>query len=175
MGLFRGQGLNKDLEVSSLGIQSSMVSDERCSIRPVLVAEETNMKITRRTLFASALTTPFFSYSHARAAARPLVGAIRWDAWYGPGSIPTEAVTHSLSPPQYRWRLPFFAQQNASHVLLPAASQALMNLEIRQAEYAGLDYWAFVRHKNRPNVTGTTVLSFERHSTQPAILHVHSA
>ena len=57
------------------------------------------------------------------------------------------AVTHSLSPPQYRWRLPFFAQQNASHVLLPAASQALMNLEIRQAEYAGLDYWAFVAYE----------------------------
>jgi hypothetical protein len=77
-----------------------------------------------------------------------LVGAIRWDAWYAPGSQVTQAVERSLSPPQYRWRLPFFAQQiEDRRVALPKMSQALMDLEIHQAAYAGLDYWAFVAYK----------------------------
>jgi hypothetical protein len=76
---------------------------------------------------------------------RPLVGAIRWDAWYVPGSEPTAAVERSLSPPQYQSRLPFFARRDAeNHVSLPALSPKLMDLEIEQAAYAGLDFWAFV-------------------------------
>ena len=48
---------------------------------------------------------------------RPLVGAIRWDAWYAPGTEVTSAVERSLSPTRYRWRLPFFAKQDdAGHV-----------------------------------------------------------
>ena len=52
--------------------------------------------------------------SHPAAAAapsRPLVGAIRWDAWYSPGSQPTEAMKQSLGPEKYRWRTPFFGTQ----------------------------------------------------------------
>ena len=86
----------------------------------------------------------------ARAAApanRPLVGAIRWDAWYAPGSGVTSAVERSLSPQRYHWRMPFFAKQDdAGQVHMPALTQALMDLEIVQAAYAGLDYWAFVAY-----------------------------
>jgi hypothetical protein len=78
---------------------------------------------------------------------RPLVGAIRWDAWYAPGSDVTSAVERTLSPQPYRWRLPFFARQDAAgNVHLPQITQGLMDLEIEQAAYAGLDYWAFVAY-----------------------------
>jgi hypothetical protein len=76
---------------------------------------------------------------------RPMVGALRWDAWYAPGSVPTAAVERSLSPPKYRGRFPFFAQEVEGHRLaLPALTQNVMDLEIEQAVYAGLDFWAFV-------------------------------
>ncbi len=39
-----------------------------------------------------------------------LVGAIRWDAWHGELSEVGKAVEKTLSPPQYRFRLPWFAQ-----------------------------------------------------------------
>jgi hypothetical protein len=39
---------------------------------------------------------------------RPLVGALRRQAWYVPGTEPTTAVERSLSPPQYQPRMPFF-------------------------------------------------------------------
>jgi hypothetical protein len=85
------------------------------------------------------------SSAQAKLPNRPLVGAIRWDAWYVPGSDPTAALERSLSPPQYQSRLPFFARRDAeSHVSLPPLSPRVMDLEIEQAAYAGLDFWAFV-------------------------------
>ncbi|WP_456632986.1 hypothetical protein [Bradyrhizobium sp. USDA 10063] len=45
--------------------------------------------------------------------------------------------------------MPFFAKVTPGEnkkVELPSLSQALMDLEIRQASYAGLDYWAFVSY-----------------------------
>jgi hypothetical protein len=83
----------------------------------------------------------------ATKADRPLVGAIRWDAWYAPGSEVTSAVERTLSLPRYRQRLPFFAKQDdAGQAHLPPITQGLMDLEIAQAAYAGLDYWAFVAY-----------------------------
>jgi hypothetical protein len=83
----------------------------------------------------------------AQAADRPLIGALRWDAWYVPGSEPTTAVERSLAPRQYRSRMPFFARRDAGDQLsLPGLSPNLMALEIEQASYAGLDFWAFVAY-----------------------------
>jgi hypothetical protein len=97
-----------------------------------------------RTLVA-AVTLP--SALRAQSADRPLVGALRWDAWYAPGSEPTAAVERSLAPPQYQWRLPFFAHRAAGNqMLLPALTPSLLQLEIEQATYAGLDFWAFVAY-----------------------------
>jgi hypothetical protein len=38
-----------------------------------------------------------------------LVGAIRWDAWTGPDSSTGSSVNRTLSPDQYHFRLPFYA------------------------------------------------------------------
>jgi hypothetical protein len=90
----------------------------------------------------------------AATAARPLVGAIRWDAWYAPGSSVTAAVERSLSAEPYRWRRPFFSRQGAAgQIQMPAISQGLMDLEIAQALHAGLDYWAFVAYPSDSPMT----------------------
>jgi hypothetical protein len=90
----------------------------------------------------------------AKASDRPLVGAIRWDAWYAPGSAVTSAVEQTLSPQKYRWRAPFFAKHdNTGHLHLPPITQGLMDLEIEQAAYAGLDYWAFVAYPSDSAMT----------------------
>lgn len=39
----------------------------------------------------------------------PIVGAIRWDGWYGEGTV-TKAVEASLGQSKYHFRLPWFAQ-----------------------------------------------------------------
>ncbi len=97
-------------------------------------------------LAAGAALAPYLA-PRADAAERPLLGALRWDAWYAPGSRVTGAVERSLTPQRYQRRLPFFATlDKAGQPHLPAISQELMDLEIAQARYAGLDYWAFVAY-----------------------------
>jgi hypothetical protein len=98
---------------------------------------------------------------------RPFVGAIRWDAWYTPGSLPTDAVQRSLSPEQYRWRLPFFAHQSADgSVTFWPISQGLIDREIEQATYAGLDFWAFVAYSGEDPMS--TALKYYISSTKRA-------
>jgi len=76
---------------------------------------------------------------------RPLVGAIRWDAWYAPRDPVTEAVERSLAPPRYHYRLPFFAKVKPdSSVEIDGGHRETIDREIAYAERAGLDYWAFV-------------------------------
>src|SRR6202012_4640409 len=43
------------------------------------------------------------------AAERPLVGALRWDAWYSDKG-PVKETERTLGPPKYHFRLPWFAQ-----------------------------------------------------------------
>jgi len=105
--------------------------------------------ITRRALLhlAAGAALPPFAAALSAPAPRPLLGALRWDAWYAPGSTVTGAVEHSLTPRRYQRRLPFFASlDDAGQPHLPPVSQPLMDLEIAQALYAGLDYWAFVAY-----------------------------
>jgi hypothetical protein len=109
----------------------------------------TRAALTRRELLWLALGTAVGTRFPAAAnTTKPiLVGAIRWDAWYAHGSEVTSAVERTLSPPHYHWRLPFFAKQDGiGHVQMPAITQGLIDLEIAQADYAGLDYWAFVAY-----------------------------
>lgn len=119
--------------------------------------------LTRRTMLASlaaCLIPPSLhllglrSFAAAAAAPRPLVGAIRWDAWYSPGSAPTKAVENSLSPEKYRWRTPFFAKgpgHDPGTISFPAITPEEIDKEIGQAVFAGLDYWAFVAYgSNHP-------------------------
>ena len=76
---------------------------------------------------------------------RPLVGAIRWDAWTGGGV--TEQVERTLGPKKYHDRLPWFAEPiDDSTVKINGGRQEVMDQEIGFAAAAGLDYWAFVTY-----------------------------
>jgi hypothetical protein len=84
--------------------------------------------------------------SPAAHAERPLVGAIRWDAWQESGKVKI-AVEKALGPAQWHHRLPFFAKVNGPNsVAIDGNSQAVMDQEIGYAAKAGLDYWAFVAY-----------------------------
>lgn len=74
----------------------------------------------------------------------PLVGAIRWDAWYSDKG-PVKEVEHSLGPPKYHFRLPWFAKLlGGDKVSINGDSEAIMQQELAYAVTAGLDYWAFL-------------------------------
>src|SRR5262245_14981198 len=95
------------------------------------------------------------------APSRPLVGAIRWDAWVG--DLPTFRgaglaeptavglqVERVLGPAHWHDRLPFYARElSADAVEVRGASQAVVDQEIAYAAAAGLDYWAFVWYPPR--------------------------
>jgi hypothetical protein len=75
----------------------------------------------------------------------PLVGAVRWDAWYHAGSETEEAVEGSLGPAEYHYRLPFFARVlGPNQVQIRGDSPRVIEWEIAFAKTARLDYWAFV-------------------------------
>ena len=75
---------------------------------------------------------------------RPLVGAIRWDAWQESGNVQA-TVERTLSPTHWHYRLPFFARVTGSNsVAINGNSQTIMDQEISYAANAGINYWAFV-------------------------------
>jgi hypothetical protein len=93
-----------------------------------------------------ALATSMVQPSPVRTS-RPLVGAIRWDAWHGDKGGPGRAVELSLSPEQWHSRLPFFAKVvSTASVAIDGATQEVMDQEIRFAADAGIDFWAFVTY-----------------------------
>ncbi len=79
--------------------------------------------------------------------ARPLVGAIRWDAWTGQRGDASRAVHRTLTPEKWRYRLPFYAKALADGAIeIDGTPQAVVDREIEYAADAGLDYWAFVTY-----------------------------
>lgn len=80
----------------------------------------------------------------ARAAGITL-GAIRWDAWYGPVGANVRAVMeHVLSPDRWQDRAPACSTTQADRIsFAPCAEQAQIDFEIELAEGAAIDYWAF--------------------------------
>ena len=79
---------------------------------------------------------------------KPIVGAIRWDGWYGEGSV-TQELEESLGQKKYHFRLPWFARIiNEDKVSINGDSQAIMEQEIAYGAQAGLNYWAFVDYAN---------------------------
>lgn len=76
---------------------------------------------------------------------RPIVGAIRWDAWHGDASSVGLTVEQTMAPKHWHYRLPFFGKvvgENA--VEARGHTQEIVDQEIAYAADAGLDYWAFV-------------------------------
>ncbi|MFW6189021.1 MAG: hypothetical protein ACOC7T_01190 [Planctomycetota bacterium] len=77
---------------------------------------------------------------------RPVVGAIRWDAWTGGAT--TELMERTLGPAKYHHRLPWFAEVvGENEVRIDGGRQAVMDREIGFAAGAGLDYWAFLLYR----------------------------
>ena len=73
---------------------------------------------------------------------RPIVGAIRWDAWQ-PGPISNRYIGF-LGPSQWRYRLPFYGGEvDRNTVALAANTPAVMDSEIAYADAAGLDFFCF--------------------------------
>jgi len=100
-------------------------------------------------VFALALGWP----APVRADDRPLVGAIRWDAWYGDGG-PVAQVERSLGPRKFHFRLPFFARVLADdRVRINGSALGVIEKEIACAANAGLNYWAFVDYGDKGDLT----------------------
>ena len=94
-------------------------------------------------ILAALLLAPLATL-HAAEAARPIVGAIRWDGWYGEGFVVRQTEA-SLGQPKYHFRLPWFARVvGEDKVSINGDSQAIIEQEIAYAAQAGLNYWAFV-------------------------------
>lgn len=92
------------------------------------------------------------SWNHPTTAT-PYIGAIRWDAWFGPSTFPAavnagDSVELNLGPNTYRYRLPFFGTEvNATTVTVRGNAQATVDQEIAYARQAGLHYWAFLTYQ----------------------------
>ena len=76
------------------------------------------------------------------------VGAIRWDAWYShtgkAGDVVTQ-VERSLSPAQFHFRAPFFAEITEDNkIVMPEYTQDIFDREMEYAMYAGIDYFSYV-------------------------------
>jgi hypothetical protein len=113
------------------------------------------------------------------ATVRPVVGAIRWDAWsllqsisllllgveslnentcwtlsrYGDIDAVGAYVEKALTPQQWRYRLPFFGKEvSDSQVTIHGNTTAVMEQELAYAEQYGIDYWAFVAYPPPSNM-----------------------
>lgn len=83
----------------------------------------------------------------ANQADRPIVGAIRWDAWAGDQGTASQAVHRCLGPEKWHYRLPFYAKVTGEDtVVIDGTPQSVMDQEIKHAAAAALDYWAFVTY-----------------------------
>ena len=88
-----------------------------------------------------------FSFAVPAREACPPVGAIRWDAWFGPQGSVGQAVEKSLSPNRWHDRLPTCAREvGADQAAIRCDGQEQMDVEIKQAKESGLSYWAFVAY-----------------------------
>lgn len=97
----------------------------------------------RRPLVAGLLALIGLVATAQEPRGRPIVGAIRWDAWTG-GEITAE-VERTLGPQKYRNRLPWFAEvPGENKVRIDGSRQEIMDREIGFAAEAGLNYWAFL-------------------------------
>ena len=79
---------------------------------------------------------------------RPLVGAIRWDAWHGDLDVPGQVMQRTLLPEKYHYRLPYFTKFKPDGSLsITHITQEEIDEEIKYAKDAGLDYFAFCMYE----------------------------
>lgn len=75
-------------------------------------------------------------------------GAIRWDAWFTHNGRPDSIVTQvekTLSPAEYHFRAPFFANiTNEGKIEMPKYTQEIFDQEMEYAKAGGIDYFAYL-------------------------------
>jgi|EP01047_Picozoa_sp_COSAG01_P043639 hypothetical protein len=87
----------------------------------------------------------------------PIVGAIRWDAYFGqPGmaefddinaGIVARATTYDMSPSKWHYRVPFFGKElNGSAIVANGDSATVMGQEIEYAAQHGINFWSFCNY-----------------------------
>lgn len=102
----------------------------RVATLTVICAALTGAALVAAPVFADGLPRPD----------RPLVGAIRWDAWTA-----WEKYQDYLQPAQWHYRLPFYTvTRDDGRQVIRGDSQEVMDREIAYAREAGIDYWAWV-------------------------------
>lgn len=98
-----------------------------------------------------------FFPSYSKALDKPIVGAIRWDCWYGPAKPAGESCDKILSPTVWHYRIPFFGKfismgGGTYSVTFSALDKYSADVDrvVRQdmayAKNAGLDFWTFGTH-----------------------------
>ena len=103
----------------------------------------TSILETGHLVFIFALLLPSLATLNAADNTPPIVGAIRWDGWYGEGGV-VKQMEASLGQPKYHFRLPWFRVIGEDKVRINGDSQDIVEQEIAYAAEAGLNYWAFV-------------------------------
>lgn len=92
-----------------------------------------------------------------RATAEPIVGAIRWDAYWGkPGEwqfedpnygIVTRTTTYDMSPKQWHYRVPFYGEEiNETAITCDGNTQEAMGAELAYAAEYGIKFWSFCNY-----------------------------
>ncbi|MDO5580856.1 MAG: hypothetical protein Q4G69_06945 [Planctomycetia bacterium] len=127
----------------------------------------------RKAIFFAAGTTLLFMFCimetgiSAEPMPRPLLGAIRWDAWYGkipegtklrapksyPGipqdlpfsPDPGAETRRALDEPMWYWRLPFYTEFGKDGKVsdINGTAREVLEKEIELASASGIDYWSF--------------------------------
>ncbi len=142
-------------------------------------------------LGSAAALTVGGSYSAEKAKAEgasskfPLVGAIRWDAWYDDSSDIDKDLEKELAPKEFHYRLPFFSVIDGDGgITIDGNSQYIIDKEIELASAAGIDYWAFDAYpqsyksgsQNKPYSMGRglRLISQQQETKEYTLLHVGS-
>ncbi|MBN1182569.1 MAG: T9SS type A sorting domain-containing protein [Bacteroidales bacterium] len=85
---------------------------------------------------------------------RPLVGAIRWDAWIGQSDYIGAQVNVTLGPNHWHYRLPFYTTVIDSNTVdIDGTSQETVDKEIEYAAYGQIDYFAFLMYDNNSTLS----------------------
>eukprot|EP01050_Picozoa_sp_SAG11_P027498 SAG11_NODE_6991_length_1212_cov_1.488769_1_plen_184_part_00 len=91
------------------------------------------------------------------AGGKPIVGAIRWDAYFNqPGDsafedanrgIVARATTYDLSVDTWHYRVPFFGKEiNTTAVTVNGNTPDAMGQELKYAADHGIDFWSFCNY-----------------------------
>ena len=88
----------------------------------------------------------------------PILGAIRFDAWYDPTDTIDQQCAAALTDKQWSDRWPPNAVASGGTLTWPAATQTTIDAEIEAAIAAGLDFWAFDSYAPNDGLTAALTL-----------------